>query len=374
MNEKQWVAFGSVLAGIFLTLFKLGVGFATNSLGILAEAAHSGLDLLAAGVTFLAVKISAKPADKTHHFGHGKVEGFSAFIEVILLLITCGWIIYEAVQRLTGKVAHVEVTVFSFLVMGVSVVVDIIISRLLYRAARKYKSQALEADGLHYASDIWSSAVVFVGLVGFKFFNYPLADPIAALVVSVLVIAVSIRLAIRTIHVLLDAAPAGVREKLEEALSQLSGIQSLNSLRVRHSGTGMFVDAKLTLDSRLSFVEAHRIAIDAERKVSEVIPGADVLVHAAPGQESSAKGRTKDKISEIMNGHQKLFISYHNLDIVHHQNSYLVDMHLVLGGKNHVDEVHEICNHIEQEIKQAYPGAKVNIHIDPASPADKPKN
>jgi cation diffusion facilitator family transporter len=315
------------------------------------------------------VKISAKPADKTHHFGHGKVEGFSAFIEVILLLITCGWIIYEAVQRLTGKVAHVEVTVFSFLVMGVSVVVDIIISRLLYRAARKYKSQALEADGLHYASDIYSSAVVFVGLVGFRFFNYPLADPIAALVVSVLVIAVSIRLAIRTIHVLLDAAPAGVREKLEEALSQFPGIQSLNSLRIRHSGTGMFVDAKLTLDSQLSFVEAHRIATDVERKVSEVIPGSDVLVHADPGQKSSARGGTKDKISEIMNDHQKLFIGYHDLDIVHHQDSYSVNMHLVLGGKNHIDEAHEICDHLEQEIKQAFPGAKVNIHIEPLESA-----
>jgi cation diffusion facilitator family transporter len=362
MNEKQWVALGSVLAGIFLTLFKLGVGLATNSLGILAEAAHSGLDLLAAGVTFLAVKISAKPADKTHHFGHGKVEGFSAFIEVILLLITCGWIIYEAVQRLTGKVSHVEVTVFSFLVMGVSVVVDIIISRLLYQAARKYKSQALEADGLHYASDIWSSAVVFVGLVGFKFFNYPLADPIAALVVSVLVIAVSIRLAIRTIHVLLDAAPAGVREKLEEALSQFSGIENLKSLRVRHSGTGTFVDMRLILDSGLSFVEAHQTARAVERKISEIIPGADALVHVNPSNKPSVK-----TIANIMEEHQELFSGYHDLDIVHHQDSYLVKMHLMMARDSKVEEAHEVCAHLEQDIKAMVPGATVNIHIEPIS-------
>jgi len=369
MNEKQRVAFVSVMGAIFLTGLKLVVGLVTNSLGILAEAAHSGLDLVAAAMTFLAVKISAKPADKTHHFGHGKIEGFSAFIEVLLLLLTCGFIVYKAIQRLTGQMAEVEVNIYSFGVMGISIVVDIIVSRLLYRAARKHKSQALEADGLHYASDIWSSAVVIVGLVGFKFFNYPLADPMAALVVSVLVIVVSIRLAIRTIHVLLDAAPAGLREKLEEALGQLSGIESLNSLRVRHSGTSTFVDMRLTLDSGLSFVEAHRTASAVEQKVSEIIPGADALVHVNPSEKPSVK-----TISNIMKEHQALFSGYHDLDIIRHQDSYLVNMHLVMAGDSHIEEAHEVCDHLEQDIKGMVPGAIVNIHIEPASTVDKPKN
>ncbi len=153
-NEKSRVAFTSVLAAIFLTGFKLVVGLATNSLGILSEAGHSRLDLVAALMTLFAVKISAKPADETHHYGHGKVEGFSAFLEVFLLLATCGYIIYEAIERIVGKSAHVEVNIYSFRVMGISIIVDISRSKALYRMAKKYKSQALEADALHLSSEI----------------------------------------------------------------------------------------------------------------------------------------------------------------------------------------------------------------------------
>jgi cation diffusion facilitator family transporter len=364
-SEKQRVAFVSVLGAVFLTALKLVVGLLTNSLGILSEAAHSGLDLVAAMITFIAVKISAKPADETHHYGHGKVEGFSAFVEVILLLITCGYILFEAIQRLTGKSAHVEVNVYSFAVMGISVVVDIIISTLLYRAARKHKSQALEADALHYSSDIWSSAVVIVGLVGFKFFHLPLADSIAALMVAVLVIVVSIRLAIRTIQVLLDAAPAGLREQLEECVSQLPEVERLESLRIRGSGIKTFVDMKLTLDSDLSFVEAHDIAHKVNRTVSNLIPGADVIVHANPGDKSSSTPRSREKITALMDQHQDLFAGYHDLHVAHHHNRYLVSMHLLMAKDSALEEVHKVCDHLEEDIREIMPEAEVNIHVEP---------
>jgi cation diffusion facilitator family transporter len=365
MNEKQRVALVSVAGAVFLTALKLGVGLATNSLGILSEAAHSGLDLMAAAMTFFAVKISAKPADETHHYGHGKVEGFSAFLEVLLLLITCGYIIYEAVQRLLGKSAHVEVNIYSFAVMGISVLVDIIVSTSLYRVAKKHKSQALEADALHYSSDIWSSAVVIFGLVGFKFFHFPLADPIAALIVAVLVIVVSMRLAFRTIHVLLDAAPAGLREKLEEALSQLPEVERLIALRIRPSGTKTFVDMKVMLDSELSFIEAHEIATKVNRKVSEIIPEADVMVHADPGEKAPAKPRSRDKITAVMDEHRGLFLGYHDLHVAHHHENYLVSMHLMMAKDSPLEDVHRVCDHLEDDIKQIMPGAEVNIHVEP---------
>jgi len=364
-DEKRSVAFLSVLAAVFLTGLKLTVGLLTNSLGILSEAAHSGLDLVAALMTLFAVKISDIPADDTHHYGHGKVEGFSAFFEVFLLLVTCGYIIFEALERMIGKSPHVEVNIYSFAVMGISIVVDISRSTSLYRVAKKYKSQALEADALHFSSDIWSSAVVIVGLVAYKFFGIALADSIAALVVAVLVIVVSIRLGIRTVNVLLDKAPAGMRQSVEDALAQLPGAERLDSLRIRTSGVKTFVDMRLTLTSDLSFSEAHRIASTAERKVSELIPGADVIVHADPAKNPAARIETEDRISGIMKEHERLFVGYHNLNIIHHQDNYLVSMHLVMAGDSHVEEAHRVCDHLELEIKQIMPGATVNIHIEP---------
>jgi len=365
VNEKRRIAFTSVLAAVFLTGLKLVVGLATNSLGILSEAAHSGLDLAAALVTLFAVNISDKPADETHQYGHGKFEGFSAFWEVLLLLATCGYIIYEAVERLTGKSEHVEVNIYSFAVMGISIIVDITRSTALYRVARKHKSQALEADALHFSSDIWSSVVVIVGLVAYKFLKFPQADSVAALAVAVLVIIVSIRLGIRTVDVLLDRAPAGTRQKIREALTRMPGVERLDSLRTRTSGANTFVDMRLTLASELSFAEAHRIASVAEAKVSEIIPGADVIVHADPGKRASFRTETRDTISDIMKEHRDLFAGYHDLNIVHHQDRYLVTMHLLMVGDRHIEEAHRVCDHLERDIKQMVPGAEVNIHIEP---------
>ena len=154
----------SVIAAIFLTTMKLIVGLATGSLGILAEAAHSALDLGAALITFFAVRVSDRPADETHLYGHGKVENLSALAETILLFVTCGWIIYEAVNRLFFEMVEVDPSIWAFLTMGISIVVDFSRSRVLSRAAKKYQSQALEADALHFSTDIWSSSVVIIGL------------------------------------------------------------------------------------------------------------------------------------------------------------------------------------------------------------------
>lgn len=367
MNEKKRIALTSVLAAVFLTGLKLVVGLATNSLGILSEAAHSGLDLAAALMTLFAVNISDRPADETHQYGHGKFEGFSAFLEVLLLLGTCLYIILEAVERLSGKSAQVEVNLYSFAVMGISIIVDISRSTALYRIARKHRSQALEADALHFSSDIWSSLVVIVGLVTYKFLRFPQADSIAALIVAVLVIIVSIRLGVRTLDVLLDKAPAGVRQKIKETITRMPGVEKMDSLRTRTSGAKTFVDMRLTLARGLSFVEAHRIASMAEAKVSELIPEADVIVHADPGKRASGS-ETKDRISDIMREHQDLFAGYHDLNIVHHQDSYLVTMHLLMVGDSHIEEAHRVCDHLEQDIKEMIPGAEVNIHIEPVAP------
>src|SRR5947208_624548 len=164
-REKTMVALSSVGAAIGLTSLKLIIGLLIGSLGILAEAAHSGLDLVAALMTFLAVRVADRPADATHNYGHGKVENLSAFLEVALLLLTAIWIIYEAIQRLLHQDIHVDISIWAFMVMLISIAVDFTRSRALLRVARKLGSQALEADALHFSTDIWSSIVVVLGLL-----------------------------------------------------------------------------------------------------------------------------------------------------------------------------------------------------------------
>ncbi|MDP4206789.1 MAG: cation diffusion facilitator family transporter, partial [Bacteroidota bacterium] len=233
--EKRNVAGLSVLAAIFLTGFKLLIGLLTGSLGILSEALHSGLDLVAAVITYFSVRISDKPADRSHNFGHGKVENLSAFLETILLLITCVWIIYEAVHRLATGKTEIDVNVWSYVVVVSSIIIDFTRSRALSRVAKKHNSQALEADALHFSTDIWSSSVVLLGLICANFGFY-FADSIAALGVAFIVLFVSFRLGKKAIDVLLDRNPESTYQKINSILSGIKEITYFHDIKVRTAG------------------------------------------------------------------------------------------------------------------------------------------
>jgi cation diffusion facilitator family transporter len=288
-QEKQWAATSSVIAAFGLTAMKVAVGMLTGSLGILAEAAHSGLDLIAAGITAIAVNKSSKPADSEHLYGHGKVENVSAFIETVLLVGTCIWIVYAAVQRLvTGKI-EIEVNVWSFAVIIVSIIVDVSRSRMLYRVARKFNSQALEADALHFSTDIWSSAVVLLGLFcvkthewlqAYAFLHY--ADTVAALIVGLIVIQVSAKLGMRTINALLDSAPAGAKERIIVAVTALPDVMDCHSLRIRSVGHQSFIDLHVRLNGNLTLRQAHDLTEDIEQAIGKILPGSDITIHPEP--------------------------------------------------------------------------------------------
>jgi len=288
-RDKRLVAASSVVAAVFLTTMKLVVGLATGSLGILSEAAHSGLDLVAAAVTFLAVRISGRPADREHTYGHGKVENLSALFETLLLLLTCVWIIYEAIKRLFFRDMPVEATAWAFAVMAVSIIIDLSRSTALARAAKKYDSQALEADALHFSTDIWSSSVVIGGLALVRLSDYlglewlHKADAVAALGVACIVVYVSLQLGRRTIAGLLDQVPAGLRDEVMRA-ARVPGALAVKQVRVRRSGAEAFADITLTVQRTTSLEEAHSIATAAENAVRQVLPGAEVMVHVEPGR------------------------------------------------------------------------------------------
>lgn len=281
VKEKKSVALISVFAAVFLTGSKLIIGIVTGSLGILSEALHSGLDLVAAVITYFSVSVSDKPADRNHHFGHGKIENFSAFLETILLLITCGWIIYEAVIRLVSGNTHIEVNVWSYVVIVGSIIIDINRSRMLSKVAKKFNSQALEADALHFSTDIWSSSVVLLGLICANFGFY-YADSIAALGVAVIVLVVSYKLGKRSLDVLLDKAPLETINKIELILGTFSEIKHFHNLKVRTAGADTFVKVVLTVDEQFSLIQAHEICDKVEKEICSVIDRCEVFVHAEP--------------------------------------------------------------------------------------------
>jgi len=300
VNEKSLAALSSVGAAVFLTALKVLVGVLSGSLGILAEAAHSGLDLAAAVVTLIAVRAASKPADPGHAYGHGKVENLSALVETLLLLATCAWIITESVKRLSAEHVTVDASFWAFAVMAVSIVVDVSRSRMLYRVAAKHRSQALEADALHFSTDIWSSAVVILGLAGVRVaqahpnlnFLYK-ADAVAALMVAGIVVVVSGQLGLRTVQGLLDASPAGAAEKIKARVEALDGVFDCHAVRVRHSGPHYFVDLHVTMDGELPLHVAHDLTERVEKVVSEILPDADVTVHPEPRSVPPPAGNEK---------------------------------------------------------------------------------
>ena len=280
-TEKKAVALWSVLAAIFITSTKLVIGLMTGSLGIISEALHSALDLVASVITYFSVKVSDKPADADHHWGHGKVENLSALVQTLLLLVTCVWIIYEAISRLTSGDVHIEVNVWSYIVVISSIIIDYQRSRALSRVAKKHNSQALEADALHFSTDIWSSAVVLLGLICYNF-GFFLADSIAALFVAFIVIIVCYRLGKRAIDDLLDRTPEDKVNDINTILSNIEDITHYHDVRVRKSGADIFVELNIHVNPKLTIEEAHEISHKVEKQIKAKIGRCSIHVHTEP--------------------------------------------------------------------------------------------
>jgi cation diffusion facilitator family transporter len=280
-KEKKRVALISVFAAIFLTGFKLIVGLLTGSLGILSEALHSGLDLVAAVITYFSVRVSDRPADEHHNYGHGKIENLSALVETLLLLITCVWIVYEAMDRLISGNTHIEVSIWSYIVIISSIIIDISRSRALSKVAKKYNSQALEADALHFSTDIWSSAVVLLGLIcanlGFYF-----ADSVAALAVAVIVIYISYKLGKKAINVLIEKTSPEYVELVKDILSGFPEVKYFHSLKIRLSGADTFIQVDIHIDPSYSVLQVHEICDNIEKEICLHIKRCDVFIHAEP--------------------------------------------------------------------------------------------
>jgi cation diffusion facilitator family transporter len=364
--EKRAVAGNSVLAAIAITALKIVVGVTTGSLGILSEAAHSGLDLIAAIITLFSVRVSDKPADVDHQYGHGKVENFSAFLETGLLLLTCVWILYEAAKRLFYQHVEIEPSAAAFLVMFISMGVDLWRSRALGRIALKYDSQALEADALHFSTDIWSSGVVILGLflvwLG-RTFHVPwlqAADPVAALFVAGVVTWVSWRLARKTIDALLDAAPSGIRNKIIAAVSSVDGLLEVDRVRIRRAGNRYFADLSIGLARNVTFQHSEQVSDAVTDAVHKILPNADVIVHSIPRAVNTEN--IFDRIRAVATRNN---FNVHDVSVQDLGGQLHVEQHLELDERLSLKEAHDRVTVLESEMKRDVPEiSSILTHIE----------
>ncbi|MFZ2083638.1 MAG: cation diffusion facilitator family transporter [Candidatus Sulfotelmatobacter sp.] len=364
--EKRAVAGNSVLAALLITGGKIIVGVTTGSLGILSEAAHSALDLIAALLTYLSVGVSDKPADADHQYGHGKVENFSAFVETGLLLLTCIWVIYEAIVRLFFRRVEVEPSVWAFAVMLISMAVDYWRSRALGRIATKYDSQALEADALHFSTDIYSAGVVVLGLaliLAGRIYNLDwlrLADPIAALFVAGVIVSVSWRLARRTIDALLDAAPAGVRAQITDAVSHVDGVLEIGRVRIRRSGNRYFADLAVGLARTVTFQRSEQLVEAVTVAVRGILPDADVTVQPLPRAQRSEN--IFDRIRAVATRHN---LNVHDITVQDFDGQLHVEQHVELDERMTLKDAHDQVTELEADMRHDVPEiAAILTHIE----------
>jgi cation diffusion facilitator family transporter len=364
---QQRTALISVGAAIFLVAVKLITGLVTGSLGLLAEAAHSGTDFVAALLTLAAIRVAVRPADQEHHYGHGKAEHLAALAESTFLMVVSALLGYQAVDRLVaGSTHHVETTWWAFLVMAVVIAVDAARALSSLRASRRYESAALASNALHFASDLAGSVAVLAGLV-FAAAGEPRADAIAALIVAVIVLFAAARLASESIQVLMDRASVEADEAISRALARVSEPVDVRRVRIRHASGRTFVDLVVAVRPDAALTQAHTIADAIEDAVRDELPGADVLVHVEPGafegdlrERATVAALTIPDVREV-----------HNVRLMHLEDGYELSLHVKLPRGLSLAEAHASVERLEQAIQAELPEVRtVHAHIEPLSETD----
>lgn len=359
-NEKESVALSSVFASAAMTIMKLVVGLMTGSLGILSEAAHSLLDLGAASLTWFAVRVSDKPADAEHPYGHGKIENVSALIETGLLFLTSAWIVKEAVERLMADKVEVHTTWYAVAVIVISIVIDFFRARALNKVAKETGSQALEADALHFSSDIWSSAVVLLGL-GFVAIGWEKGDAIAALGVAGFVCLAGYRLGKRTIDVLIDTAPEGVAEMVEKLAAETRGVARVERVRARPAGATVFVEAVVKVSRGLSLDQVQAVRDAVRDSIRQGMPKIDPLVVAEPLTLDDEDVAETVRVAAANLGH-----SVHDIGLYTLGNRRHVGFDLEVDEALSVVEAHDIATTLENTLASEFgTDIGIDIHIDP---------
>ncbi|MGB7265208.1 MAG: cation diffusion facilitator family transporter, partial [Terracidiphilus sp.] len=369
--EKRRVALWSMAAAAMMTLLKLAAGLLSGSLGVLSDAAHSGLDLAGAALTFFSVNVSDKPADEDHTYGHGKIENLSAFSEAGLMAVSCVWIVWEAIQRIFFRTVELRHSLWPVLVLVTSIAVDYWRSRRLRDVATRTGSPALATDAFHFASDIWATLAVLAGLgatwagehFGIGALHY--ADPCAAIVVSVMILLMAVRLGHEAVDALVDEIPAETRRRLVREVERVDGVLAVERARVRRAGAGYFADLTLALPRRFTFEHSGELVEAATAAVQRTLPKADVVIHTVP-RESRAES-IFDRVRAVAARNN---VSVHELSIQSHHGRLQVELHVEIEENRSLREAHTFVTSLEAEILRKVPeidSVLTHIESEPAT-------
>ncbi len=369
--QKRRVARHSMLAAGAMTLLKLAAGLASGSLGVLSDAAHSGLDLAGAALTYFSVQVSDRPADEDHTYGHGKVENLSALSETVLMAVSCAWIVWVAMERIFYRAVEVRYAQWPALVLLASIAVDLWRSRRLRAVALRTGSPALATDAFHFGSDIWATLAVLAGLaatwtgarLGIGWLRY--ADPLAALVVSVMILRMTVRLGHEAVDALMDEIPAETRRRLVREVEQVPGVMAVEQARVRRAGAGYFADLTLALPRRSTFEHTGELVQAATEAVRRALPKADVVIHAVPREERAESVFDRVRAVAARNN-----VSVHELSVQSHHGRLRVEQHLELDENMKLRAAHEFVTAMEAEILREAPeidSVLTHIESEPAT-------
>jgi cation diffusion facilitator family transporter len=361
MNVKEKVALTSIAASAGLTIAKAIVGLLTGSLAILSEAAHSLIDLAATVMTYFAVRVSGRPADEEHHYGHGKVESVTALVETSLLFFLSGIVIWEAVKRLIGAEGHaVEATPWAFGVVVASIGIDFFRARALSRVAAETSSEALEADALHFSSDMWSSLAVLIGL-GAVALGYSWADSAAAIVVALFICVAGWRLGRRTIETLTDTAPRGIAGKVLEIVSNIPGVVAVERVRVRPAGDTLFVDLNVAVSRTLPLDRVNAMKAEIENALRAEFPKTEATITVEPRALDD-----ETVLERVMVLARNRALAVHHVTVQSIGGRLAVSLDLEVDGNLSLGDAHEIASELEQAARDELgPEVEVETHIEP---------
>ena len=368
---KRRVARSSMLAAAAMTLLKLAAGLLSGSLGVLSDAAHSGLDMAGAALTFFSVRVSDKPADEDHTYGHGKIENLSAFGEAVLMAFSCAWIIWEAIERIVRHTMLLRHPLWPVLVLLTSIAVDFWRSRQLRAVARQTGSPALATDAFHFASDIWATLAVLAGLgaswlgtrLGIGWLRY--ADPCAAVLVSLMILRLTLLLGRETVAVLVDEIPAETRRRLVREVEQVEGVLAIEQARVRRAGAGYFADLTLALPRRYTFEHTGDLVQAATAAVHRALPTADVVIRTVPRQ-----ARAESIFDRVRAVAARNNVSVHELSVQSHRGKLRVELHVELDETMPLLQAHGFVTSMEAEILREAPeidSVLTHIESEPAT-------